>query len=255
MVPLLVEFEDLTKDIEQLIKFTPISKNNMDGEKDVFHIELVKNLYTFYLLSIMEKYIQLEQLVDDVDFAVIDDIEISEREIQERQQQTDMIEGNKVEIIEKISNLIASYLLIFRRYKDRINMNREEIMRLVLRSKEKEKNVKTRQLRDLTDEERNVDSELRKAKLGRWNIGMQKGLTQYDKKFYDTERIQMEEEAIIESKLGGISDVTTMNSDIYAMDILERELADVEAETEANDMSNMANDDDYGDNDGDEQFY
>lgn len=259
LVPLLYEIQNMTIDIVKLIEHTPITRDNANGEKDVFHTDLVKYLFIFYLFSIFEKYIELETLVLSEEYAVLEDStnileDESSRTIQEAQQQSDIMEGNKVQVQKLLASLIGSYILIFNRQKQRINMNREEIMKLVLRSKEREKNVKTRQLKELTDEERNVDSELRKAKLGQWNIGLQKGLTQYDKDFYDIERGEMEQEALIEAKLGTISDVTTMNRDIYAMDVLNEELSNLETEREANDMSLFADDDDFGDNDGDEYY-
>jgi hypothetical protein len=261
LIPLLYEIETMNKDIIRLIENTPITKDNTTGESDVFHIELVKDLYVFYFFSIFDKYTQLEKLALDEEYAVLDEITDADenyadeiiREEQTRQE-TNIMEGNQVQVQKLLATLMGSYLLIFNRQKKRINMNREDIMELVLRSKEREKDIKTRQLKDLTDEERKVDSELRKAKLGQWNIGLQKGLTQYVKGFYDVERAEMEKEAIIESKLGNITDVTNMNRDIYEMDVVNEHMTDLEAEAEANDMTLLADDDDHGDYDGDEYY-
>ena len=129
-------------------------------------------------------------------------------------------------------------------------------MELVLRSKEKEKDIKTRQLKALTDEERKADGELRKAKLGRWNIGLQKGLTQYVKDTYDMERQEMEREALVDRELGQLDVVNDMNRELFAMDFLEQQERDQQANEEAFDMSRLAEDDDYGeDMVGDEGFY
>lgn len=256
---LLYEVQKMTIDIQKLIENTPLSRMNSKDEKDIFHLSLVKDLYIFYLYSVLEKYIQLEKLADDEEFAVVlygdvdedEDGVIDEERLQQRQE---ILQSNRINIQKTLSSLIGTYLLIFRRQKDRINMNREHILDLVNRSKEKEKNVKTRQLKELTDEERKADSELRKGKLGRWNIGLQKGLTQYVKGFYDTERSEMEKEAVIESKLGNITDVTNMNRDIYELQVVDEYMLDMETEQEAYDMSMFADDDDFGDDDGDEQF-
>ena len=147
------------------------------------------------------------------------------------------------------------YIEVFTRQKSRINYNREEIMELVLRSKEKEKDIKTRQLKALTDEERKADAELRKAKLGRWNVGLQKGLTQYVKDMYDNERNEMEKEALVDLELGKLDVVNDMNKQIFAMEFLEQKQSDQDADKEAYDMEQLPEDDDYGDNDGDEGFY
>lgn len=261
--PLLIEVQNLSRDIVDLMQNTPIMKTKQDGSRDVFHVQLVKHLYLFYFFSTLEKYIQLEELVMDEEYAVLKEDLVSstiyaddeeDAETREKQQRMEMLEGNKVQVQKVLASLIGSYITIFNRQKERINMNRSTVLELVLRSKEREKNVKTRQLSDLTDEERKVDSELRKAKLGQWNIGLQKGLTQYVKDFYDVERDEMVAEAILESKVGNVSDVTNMNRDIYTMDEIEKQLTDLEAEKEAYDMSLFADDDDFGDRDGDEQY-
>ena len=259
--PLLIEIQNLTIDIVNLIQHTPFNKNKKDGSSDAFNNKLVKQLYMFYFFSVFEKYIELEDLVVDEEYTslkeeldsgmVYADEDIVLREKQERME---VLEGNKIQVQKILSSLIGTYSLIFRRQKERINYNRALILELVLRSKEKEKDVKTRQLKELTDEERKVDGELRKAKLGQWNIGLQKGLTQYVKDFYDVERSEMEQEALLESKLGNISDVTNMNRDIYALDIMEGEISNIEIEHEVYDMTLFAEDDDFGERDGDEQY-
>ncbi len=62
---------------------------------------------------------------------------------------------------------------------------------------------------------------MKKNKLGKWNLGLQKGLTQYDADFYDKEIEQ------------------------------QKSIEDIEAFS----LKNLPEDDDYGDNDGDEGFY
>jgi hypothetical protein len=42
----------------------------------------------------------------------------------------------------------------------------------------------------MTRDERRVEQALRSHKLGRWNVGMQKGLYQYEKGVYETEVLQ-----------------------------------------------------------------
>ena len=56
------------------------------------------------------------------------------------------------------------------------------------RYKDKEKNLVRQTLRDMPEEARRVDNEFKKLRLGRWNKGLQKGLTKYDAETYDDER-------------------------------------------------------------------
>lgn len=248
---ILINIQEKTKDIRLLIDHTPFQSSiYKDGKKhtSVFNSVLVKELYEFYFFYVLKEYIDL-QYSNDVNLVELD-IEENNNVIS-----NDILNGDKLELRENIASLLCEYLLVCDRQKKRINYNRKTILDLVLRSKEREKDIKTRQLKELTDEERKADGALRKGKLGRWNIGLQKGLTQYVKETYDTERAEMEQEAIIDAKLGKIDEVTEMNRDIYAMDMLERNLQETELDKEAYDMSELPEDDDYGEMDGDERFY
>jgi len=169
-------------------------------------------------------------------------------------QEKDVIEGDQFTLKRDVANVLFGYIQILGNQFKVIHYTKKEIETLVNRSKEKEKDIKTRTLKELTDEERKVDNELKSAKLGVWNIGLQKGLTQYVKDNYDMEREQMEKEALIDKKLGQINDVTLMNKDIYSLDIIEEQQIDEEIEHEAYDIGGLADDDDYGENDGDEMY-
>ena len=59
---------------------------------------------------------------------------------------------------------------------------------------------------------------------------------------------------MMEMKLGKMDDVSEMNQDIYSFDLHEEERTTAEIEREVNDLSHLAEDDDYGDNDGDEGY-
>ena len=83
---------------------------------------------------------------------------------------------------------------------------------------------------------------------------MQKGLTQYVKETYDEEREAIERRAIAESKLGLSNMVTDMNRDIYVLEMDEQNDADAEIERDEMDLSGLAEDDDFGDRDGDEHY-
>ena len=135
-----------------------------------------------------------------------------------------------------------------------INYNYESIMEKVLRSKEKEKDTITNYLGNLTDEEREIENIFKNQKLEKWGKGLTKGLTQYDQDTYDEERDALEKTAINERKLGINSAVTDMNKDIYMLDLDNQDIMEREIENDAYDLNNLPDDDDYGDNDGDEDY-
>ena len=87
-----------------------------------------------------------------------------------------------------------------------------------------------------------------------WNVGLTKGLTTYVKETYDQEREKIEQDLAMKNKLAKNTDITQQNYDLYVMDELSERITNDEIESEVNDMSHLADDDDFGDNDGDEGF-
>ena len=130
----------------------------------------------------------------------------------------------------EIIQFIIDILKTFMNDKIILNKNYENIMNSVLRDKETEKDKKTTYLKDLTSDERSVDNILKSHKIGKWGIGLEKGLVSYDKDFYDAER----SEEMLDDFFNK-----------YSMDDM----------LEENDLSLFGNDDDFTDGmDGDERF-
>lgn len=121
-------------------------------------------------------------------------------------------------------------------------------------NKEKEKDIITTYLKDLTDEEREVENLFKNSRLGKWSKGLQKGLRVYQKDTYDEERDELESQTLIDLKLGNNDLVTNMNRNIYAMDAIEEQALQEKIEKEELNMGLMGDDDDY-EGDGDEYFY
>ena len=123
----------------------------------------------------------------------------------------------------------------------------------VFKIKEKEKDIITDRLKALSDEERNVDTILKINKLGVWSKGLQKGLTRYVKETYDEERDFMEKMGQYEKELVKKNkNVTDRNVDQYMEDFVEEMDAEMEIEREAYDMSDMIEDYENGNFEGDE---
>ena len=133
-----------------------------------------------------------------------------------------------------------------------LQMDLEEIKEKVNRSKEKEKDGITSFLKNMTDEEREIENLFKNNKLGRWSMGLQKGVSQYDPKTYDAERDAMDEVALAEMREGTADMVSELTRDVFSMDRLEQIAEEERAEAEAYDMSSLPEDDDYGDEDGDQ---
>lgn len=265
---ILTRVQDKSKDLFLLIEntqfYAPINTEN-GYVYSIFDRRLSILLFKFYFLSIIKIYISI---LDDEDIIlqasmvpVIKNVELSPSVdlIREEQQglisDIETISGEKKKISENIASLLSTFTNIICKEKDTIDYNYETLMERVLRSKEKEKDIITNYLKEMTDEEREIENLFKNNKLEKWSKGLQKGIRIYQADTYDEERKAMEDQALLEFKLGTNDLVTEMNRNIYVMDQLEQQTNDEFITNEENDLSNyVGEDDDYGDLDGDEYY-
>ena len=168
----------------------------------------------------------------------------------------DVLEGNKVELSEKITRLIVTITNMICANKQTIDYNYASLMEVILRSKVKEKDEITDYLGKMTVEERDVENLFKNNKLGRWSKGEQKGIHTYDTKTYDQEREDMDKMAQNEARLNKRCAVTDLNRDIYALEMMEEDAANEQADQEDNVINYMGEDaepEEY-DMDGDENY-
>jgi hypothetical protein len=170
-------------------------------------------------------------------------------------QEVHIIAGNQLELKQRVSSLIVALLDIEGENKDAIDMSYEQIMKKVNRSKDKEKGRIISYFGNMTIDERKIEDAFKNYKLGRWNVGQQKGLFQYDPKTYERERNEMIAELYDENP-----DMTDAGVD--ALDIFELDKLDAVVETDDynrdtydfQDLGEEYDDGDYyqeeGDNDG-----
>ena len=164
----------------------------------------------------------------------------------------DIVTGEKKGLGIKLSNLVLSFVNTICDSKKTIDLNHDMVMAKVMRSKEKEKTIITDFLRDLTDEEREIENIFKNNKLGQWGKGLQKGLTQYVKDTYDDEREQQDKQLEKDAKLLKNGDVVGANKDIFQLDLEDEESRAEEIDREEYDLGNLQEDnDDYG-NEGDD---
>lgn len=217
--------------------------------------ELTYRYFGLHQMKIFYKYVILNILCRYMNLADKEDIIIDETPYDGEMKQV-KIQETVIELQQKKTNELLCFMLkMFLKQKKHINYNRETVLDSVFKIREREKDTKTRRLKELTDEERKVDNELKKAKLGAWNKGLQKGLYTYVKNDYDEDRQEIMKEAILDIKVGNKLHVTQMNHEIYKMQFLENALMEKEAQDEADDMSGIVDDDDYDDYDGDDDDY
>merc|ERR1712091_464634 len=107
---------------------------------------------------------------------------------------------NAEELNGHIAGILLTYINIMYNHLDLIEIGYKKLKEKINIAKEKEKTLITDFLKNLTDEEREVENIFKNNKLEKWNKGMQKGMTQYVKDTYDNERIEMEKQMVLEKK-------------------------------------------------------
>ena len=225
----------------------------------VFDRDITMRLFKFYFFTIIMEHINI--LTDGNvinELASIERIDKNTPNIEVPSDQDDdlrveieIISGIKESTNQKIASLIDNYAKIICTHKNEINYTYEKMMERVNQSREKEKDTITSHLRGLTDEQREIQNNLKNHKLGSWNKGIQKGVRIYQKDTYDKEREDMEKQIISDIRLGRNDVVNDMNRDIFELDATYQQQEADNIEREEYNMNDQADDDDYGDRDGD----
>ena len=136
-----------------------------------------------------------------------------------------------------------------------VDKSNSDIMKDVLKVKDKEKTHITTTYEDLTIEQRKVVKVMQNHKLGEWSLGESKAVYMYDPNQYDKERDFIEKTALLEHKHGIRDEVTDMLQEVYDMDeIYEKESIEQRINEDEFNISHLPEDDDFGERDGDEYY-
>jgi hypothetical protein len=237
-------------------------KYNTKEIKPIFDEKTSKLLYEFYFLKTIQAYINLtddenmivREIKKQVDVDELFTVDYLDETVGvEPAYNTQLVKGNKKELRQKVSSLLLMYVKIMNNHKEDVNTSYDIIMDRVFKLKEKEKDLFTDRLQNISDEERNVDTILKINKLGVWSKGLQKGLTTYVKENYDEELEFMNKmnqyENVLRAKNKNVND---QNIEQYMEDYMEEIDNEMDIENEAYDISNMTEDYDDGNFESDE---
>jgi hypothetical protein len=270
LINLLNKAQFVTSDIEMLAQNTMFYAPVRVGDKylySVFDRRLITMLFKFYFNTVLLDYIGL---VDDSELsrtAVVRpflleefDTEITSQDNAFEAQigdisQIDIVAGEKLLLSQKVSNMISTFMSIICKNKQEINYNYEQLMERILRAKEKEKNVITDYLKEMTDEEREIENLFKKNKLEKWGKGQEKGLRIYQAATYDDERDALEKQTLRDLKLNRMDQVNEMNQNIYNMENVMKEYEETQIEEEENNMAHIGEDNDNAGEEYDEEDY
>jgi len=257
----LYEIQSRCAAVVLLSQQTPALTNIKVGDIETYSIfdkRMSTLLYEYYMLLVFTEYISLakspemitrmlvrsENNKDDIfssDFLVEQQLRFTETEQQ-------YMEGDVVKLQENVASLLVAYITMMMDSKDTINMSYKTVMDRVFKLKETEKYTFTDRLKNLSEEEREVDTILKINKLGVWSKGLNKGIKEYDPENYDQEKDMMEKIAQVEKNVRKNVNVTDQNVDIF----LEEAMDDIEADEFANaDEFRLGGEDDDDDINGD----
>ena len=262
LFPVLKYIQEQSKDIIELMDATSLFADlvliNNTVESTIMNGNILGKLVKFYMLCSIFIYIKSV----DIDLEAGD---YEERELEllgltddagiEDSVRKQILEGKKDKLEKKVSSLLGTYISIMENQKSKMNLNNEDITKNVLKAKEKEKNKITKNLGDLAKPERQVENILKEHRLGKWSLGQTRALYEYDANQYDKERQEIEDDMLMELRLNNNDEVTARNREIYRLEEVEeqvyRERMNAELMTS---FAAMADDDDFGDRDGDEGY-
>jgi hypothetical protein len=271
--------QPITKTINSSKNGSPSSQPDNFIFYSVFNKNTVYLLFKYLFYSVIYEFIQLsnnkellkidmleinknkleiyKKIIKDDSNLVEVDMDIQTSTIQEI---PDQIFQGKVENIKlRMNELLYIFLNIQKDNKKAINHTYNSIYERVIRSKLEEKKAITDYFKEMTNEDRKLEYIFKKMKLGRWNLGMQKGVFQYDKKIYDNEREniitslhnnEIGNTEIGQNEIGQIENIINLPFDEIERTVedLEKEANDEQENNEENEYWNInENGEDNGD--------
>ena len=258
LVEILKEVREKTSTALRIIDVVPLFIKTYSNTSILFGANVYKNLMHYYYLATLEEYMASK------DTAVVLKKQESAGQIFGKNEgkagrrikmtEMDIIEGELELVDKKIAQLLSRLLINFQRQKKQLNMNNTMIYARMLATRNKEKDKIIHTLKELSIQQREIENVLKNHRLGKWNVGLTRALYEYDEEHYEKERDIAEKDALMEMKLGKMGDDLEMTRDIYKLDLLEEEQADKASWAEAFNISDLPDDDDYGERDGDEEY-
>ena len=249
IVKLIQKIQPKLRKIYELIHLIPFSTQ----QNSIFSLERVAKLMEYFFLQVMKLYINI-----DLGEIVTEDINQDSGVVE-----VDVVQVNEHEpmiILHKLT-ILSKYLEIIMPYKKIVCVSAETINAKILDSRETEKKKMTEKLRALDNipDAMQVEKELKSNKLGKWGAGLSKGMTQYVKQDYDDDETQiidtvdgLDGEAQINDGLNNaLNDELNDELGISETDLIRSEESYLNDLNEANDISNLIDDDDVDDEQGD----
>ena len=258
------EIQKSSKNITRIANATPkFSSIHIEEDKTikpVFDERTSRFLFEYYLLRVLINYIDLsdekEMFVTNItkqheestlsSLEYLEDIETRSEIGPSFNNNTNvaLIKGNKSELKQRTAELLIAFIDILNVQKNTLDVSYEIVQDRVFKLREREKDMVTDRLKNMTEELRDVDTILKINKLGMYSVGMQKGLTMYDKDYYENEEELRNEMSKAEKKIRETNpDSNDGNIDLLVGDYMEEQ-----------DNARGIEDDAYGSDDGYDEY-
>ena len=171
-----------------------------------------------------------EEYLNDIQEQYNDDLE----EVQ-------IIAGEREQLHVRIGELLLTMINMDMNNKKTVDLKYSDIEKRITRSKLNEKRMITDFLKNMDDDERRVEDTKKILKLGRWNVGLKKGLVDYDKERYVEERNQLFDQM---ANQGNVDiDDSVIQLSVQELDEQDQHEVDEFYDEEANDIRNYMGDD------------
>jgi hypothetical protein len=232
-----------TRGIYLLSITTPALTNIKMGEKELYSVfdkRTTTLLYEYYFFSILNEYMNLTSDLSMVTRMLVipekDDSDLFssdfliEQQLQLSPSESEFVQGDVTKLRQDVAKLLVSFINIMMRSKKTLNLSYDDVNDKVFKSKEAEKYDFTDKLKDMSEDQRAVDTILKHHKLGSlYSIGLSKGIKEYDPDNFDHDKIVAEKVAEIQNTLKkkgnlgaddvDIDDVVEGDADVRDMDI------------------------------------
>jgi hypothetical protein len=208
---LLKDVESRTADIYTLVKELPIYKPLVKGELtyySLFDNDSINMTYMYLWYSAIYEYIVCSSNVQLLTTEVESNKAMRRKEARKNEsdsvtgldenlgededemREIDIQLGSEVDLKERTAKLLMSYFNMETENKN-LSISYEEISKRIRKEKTIEKQKIVKYLGEMSKDERAIEDQFKKYKMGRWNVGMQKGLFRYDKETFARERAEM----------------------------------------------------------------
>jgi hypothetical protein len=184
-----------------------------------------------------------------------EDLSDNEEQYADDLEEIQIMAGEKEQLKSRISELLITFINLDMNNKKTIDLKYSAIEKRITRSKLNEKKMITDFLKNMDDDERRVEDTKKILKLGRWNVGLKKGLVNYDKERYIEERNQLFEQIANQGNID--MDDSVIQQTVQDLEQQDQMNADEFYDAEANDITNYMGDDAdgaYYEEDMDDEF-